>query len=358
MLKRIVGPTAAIAFLVQRCGSLPSTPQPPYEHRPEITLATGDVVSAEALSAALDGLKDQTGVNGYSAAVINDGVIVYHHVSGTADVAAGLPVTKETTFEAASLPKPLFGAFVVHLADEGVLDLDRPLADYWPHPDLTGDKRAELFTARMVLTHRTGLPNWRSDTADKILRIGFEPGTQYRYSGEGYEYLADVIMLLVETDDVGLDTRFRAWLLDPRGIDATSLVQSAETLDRKSKGYGNGEKFSNDVNYRVAEFDAAHSVHSEALCYAKAMIALMDGSALSEEATDVFYERQGTAIPADDPGRAVGLVDWGLGFAIYDTLAGTFYGHGGNNRGYTSFVAITPEAKWGVALSKGLVPRQ
>ncbi|NRA29915.1 MAG: beta-lactamase family protein [Parvularculaceae bacterium] len=341
---------AMVAATAQACTTVPPIPQPRFEPRDEVALASGQTISSTQLGATLDAIQEQTGVSGYSATLINDGVVVFHHVSGLADVDTGVPVDETTTFEAASLSKPLFGAFVVHLASQGLLDLDTSLASYWPHPDLADDPRAELFTARMVLTHQTGLPNWRSDSPSGELTIGFEPGERYSYSGEGYEYLADVLMHLLETDDEGLDRIFRSWLLDPRSIEATSFVQSAETLDRKSEGYGKGQKLSSDVNYRVPEFGAAHSVHSEALSYAKAMIALMDGSALTPDASATFYGRQDTPLPADFPGREVGLVDWGLGFAIYETPAGRFYGHGGNNRGYTNFVAINPETQWGVVI--------
>lgn len=323
--------------------SVPTAPAAP------VTLANGVQVASGTLNAAFNEAMQQSGVTGAAIAIINEGAIVYSYASGQASIATGAPVTPETTFEAASLSKPLFGAFVVYLAGEGVMDIDTPLTTYFPHPDLD-DPRAGLLTARMVLSHQTGLPNWRSHMADGQLAFQFDPGAGFSYSGEAYEYLADVLMEVLQTDDTGLDAVYRAWLTEPNGIDATSFVQAPETLARKSEGYQHGQRVGGDADYTVAEFGAAHSVHADAISYAQAMIALMDGSALGAEGQQAFYTPQNTPIPVDDPQRALGLTDWALGFSVYEMPLGRFYGHGGNNRGYTNVVTLNPETGWGLVM--------
>ena len=71
------------------------------------------------------------------------------------------PVEDDTMFAAASLTKPVFAAGVMALVDAGALELDRPLSLYLPEPYLADDERAASITARMVLSHTTGFPNWR-----------------------------------------------------------------------------------------------------------------------------------------------------------------------------------------------------
>ncbi|KGT10301.1 hypothetical protein NV63_00790 [Elizabethkingia anophelis] len=92
-------------------------------------------------------------------------------------------------FEAASLSKPVFSYFVLKLAHEGKLNLDKPLYQYLPADNIS-DERYKKITARMVLSHTTGLPNWSEITPIPLL---FNPGEKFSYSGEAFVYLAKVI---------------------------------------------------------------------------------------------------------------------------------------------------------------------
>ncbi len=60
-----------------------------------------------------------------------------------------------------------------------------------PKPFIVGDERLVKITARIVLSHRTGFPNWRGD--DGSLPIYFTSGERFSYSGEGYIYPQRVI---------------------------------------------------------------------------------------------------------------------------------------------------------------------
>src|SRR5262249_49289907 len=119
-------------------------------------------------------------IPGISIAVIKDFEVVYHRGFGVKNTATREPVDDDTVFEAASMTKPVFAYTVLRLVDRGVLDLDTPLYTYLPYEDIAHDDRYKLITARMVLTHRTGFPNWRTGKLD----IKFTPGTQVSYSGE------------------------------------------------------------------------------------------------------------------------------------------------------------------------------
>ncbi|MEM0929878.1 MAG: serine hydrolase domain-containing protein [Pseudomonadota bacterium] len=315
-----------------------------------ITLGSGAEVEREQLDTFFDQVIDAGAAPGLSVALINDGEVVYTHVAGLADVEAGQPVTSDTLFEAASLSKPIFGALAVSLAGDGIIDLDTPLADYLPHPDLAGVPEAAVITARMVLSHQTGLPNWRSDEPDDTLNFAFAPGSSYRYSGEGYEYLADVLMHQLETDDAGLNDEFRQRVIVPAGASETLFLQDADQMARTAAGYRQGEIVGEDEPGSGAEFGAAWSVHSAAADYARVMMALMDGSVLSEDEAALYFQPQGVSFPADEPSLAIGLSDWALGFSIFEIPIGRIYAHGGNNKGYTNFVAINPETAWGFVI--------
>jgi hypothetical protein len=100
-------------------------------------------------------------------------------------------VDHETVFQAGSVSKTVFAYAVMKLVERNILDLDTPLTRYSPIRILEGDPRLDLITARHVLSHTSGLPNWRSER--NPLSIRFTPGERYLYSGEGYSYLQSVV---------------------------------------------------------------------------------------------------------------------------------------------------------------------
>ncbi|HET9432232.1 MAG TPA: serine hydrolase, partial [Chitinophagaceae bacterium] len=132
-------------------------------------------------------------IPGVSLALIKDGKVVYHKAYGVSNIMTGDKVNDLTLYEAASITKPVFAFAVQRLVERGVIDLDKPLYLYLPYDDIAYDDRYKLITARHVLTHRTGFPNWRWMNQDGKLNLKFTPGTGYGYSGEGFEYLKMVV---------------------------------------------------------------------------------------------------------------------------------------------------------------------
>jgi len=123
--------------------------------------------------------------------VIRKGELVWSHYAG--EEQPGVPASAATRFNVASLTKPVVAETVLRLVDSGHLDLDEPLARYWVDPDVADDPRHNALTARQVLDHTTGFPNWRFFRADRKLAFEHAPGSHYGYSGEGFEYLARAV---------------------------------------------------------------------------------------------------------------------------------------------------------------------
>lgn len=156
-------------------------------------------------------------VPGLSIAVIRDKKIAWTGAFGVADPASGTPVRPDTVFQAASLTKPVAAYLALRLADRGVLDLDRPLWSILPHPQLEADPRARQITARHVLSHTTGLPNW----GDGKLETRFLPGERFGYSGEGFVWLQKTVEKLTGTP---LAELARREVFAPLGMTRSSLV--------------------------------------------------------------------------------------------------------------------------------------
>ena len=124
-----------------------------------------------------------------SIAIIRDGQLAWQRAFGVKDTGTNEPADTDSVFAACSNTKPVFAYGVVKLAEKGVLNLDTPLTKYTQRR-ITKDPRIELITARHVLNHTTGFPNWRQG---KDLPIEFTPGSQNQYSGEGFRYLQSVV---------------------------------------------------------------------------------------------------------------------------------------------------------------------
>src|SRR5579863_37794 len=136
-------------------------------------------------------LMEKAGVPGLSIAVIRDGKTAWTESFGVRNAETKKPVENDTMFNVGSLSKPVFAYGVLKLVDAGKLKLDEPLAPYLPREMTEGDPRFLQITARLVLSHRTGFPNWPGD--GKPLTIHFTPGERFSYSGSGMVLLQKAV---------------------------------------------------------------------------------------------------------------------------------------------------------------------
>ena len=135
----------------------------------------------------------------------------------------------------ASLTKPVTALVALKLINEGKLSLDEPVSKYFIDPDIKDDPRLQKLTIRFILSHQTGFPNWRYSEPNKKLRFQTTPGTQYQYSGEGYEYLRKVIEKRLGKD---FNAIAQAYVFQPLGMKNTSYVWSESAhASRFAKGH-------------------------------------------------------------------------------------------------------------------------
>ena len=172
-----------------------------------------------SLERDIPGLMEQATVPGLSAAMVGNGQTYWLHGFGVTNATSSEPVTPDTVFEAASLSKPVFAYAVLKLVDQGKLSLDTPLTAYLSKPYIEGDDRLAKITARFVLSHRTGFPNWRGD--GNPLTIRFTPGERFSYSGEGFVYLQRAVEQITgkPLNDFMTDAVFR-----PLGMASSSYI--------------------------------------------------------------------------------------------------------------------------------------
>ena len=335
--------TVSILFLATACSQ--HTGQPNAERTVRNLL--NQEISADSVNAFLETSMKQFNVQGASLIIINDGNVVYSRKEGYSNAEQQIKVTDKTIFEGASLSKPLFAYLVMMDVENGVLDLDRPLYEYLPYEDIAYDERYKKITTRMVLSHTSGFPNWRSDKKDAKLEINFDPGTSFEYSGEGYQYLAKVLADIHQTDDQGLEAIFQERIAKPLKMNFTKYIQGVDNLNHKASPYSKGVMI--EAEEVTEEFGAAYSLHTHAEDFSKWVMALLKEETLSASSYNELYKPQ-VVLPENSVYRQHGVVNWTLGFAEVHMPFGNLYAHAGNNQGYTSLFALNREQKWAVVM--------
>jgi CubicO group peptidase (beta-lactamase class C family) len=311
----------------------------------KIKTLSGDEITTAEMDKFLKIQMDSMDIKGLSIAIINDAKVVYHLSRGVADINSSDTVNDQTLFQASSMSKPIFAYFVMKMVEKGVLDLDTPLYKYLPYPDIEYDPRYKLITARMVLTHTSGFPNWRPNYQEK-LEIKFTPGTKYLYSGEGYMYLAKVIAHLTNRDLSNLDGLFQQEVCKPLNLKHTYFGMNDYVAKHLAKGH-KGNEIVYDKKFDIINFNSAGGLYTEAIDYANFLIAIMNEKGLKKTSFDEMLKEH-VQIPDDDnTKRFWGQTGYGCGFGMKSSIYGINYLHGGNNWGFTSSFMMNKEKKFG-----------
>ncbi|MER6560705.1 serine hydrolase domain-containing protein [Streptomyces sp. NPDC001027] len=336
-----------------------------------------------AVPTALAALLDD-GDAGGSVAVFVDGEPVVDVWGGLADVARGVPWQRDTLVNVYSVTKTMTALCALVLADRGALDLDAPVARYWPEFAAAGK---EAVLVRHLLSHTAGLPDWFGPVAEiydwpaATARLAaqapqWEPGSAAGYHSltQGFlvgevirritgrmpgEFFADEIAGPLDADfHIGLpaehddrlaptipppshDEDYTAAAADPAATDSpgsadpTGAPTPTPTAFRVRDG--------NSVAWRRAQIPAAGGF-GNARSVALVQSAMACGGAvggvrlLSRAGRDRAWEEQ---FSGED--RRLNMpISWGLG---YGRFGGT-YGWGGWGG---STVMIEPEARMVVA---------
>ena len=197
---------------------------------------TANWIPPDAFLADLPRLMQALRVPAIGMAVVERGEVVWARNLGVTNAETRAPVADDTLFEDASLSKPVFAYLVLQLADQGVIDLDAPLVRYRRMDYLADHPWVDRVTARDVLRHSTGLPNWRKDPAHEKLVPAVAPATRIDYSGEAFVWL----QLAVEAiTGESLDQTMRRLLFAPAGMRDSSYGWDAAMAARSVHGHGN-----------------------------------------------------------------------------------------------------------------------
>jgi CubicO group peptidase (beta-lactamase class C family) len=214
-----------------------------------------------------------------SIAIIRDGQVAWRRAFGVKDTGTNEPVDTDTVFAACSDTKPVFAYGVAKLCEKGVLNLDTPLPKYTSRR-ITADPRVELITARHVLNHTTGFPNWRQGPD---LPIQFTPGSRFQYPGEGFSYLQSVVE---EITDQSFEDFMRDNVLVPLGMTSSRVSWDTDYARQIAKPHDENGKRIADKFYTppsaaeraegLARYGAAAALMTTPTDYAKFLLEFLN----------------------------------------------------------------------------------
>lgn len=270
--------------------------------------ASPELPSESAIDDAVREAMEFTKAKGVALAVVDGGKVHYVRAFGDRN-AQGDPLTTDTVMYGASLTKSVFSYAVMTLVDAGKIKLDTPLKNYLdkplpsygpdakfpdkygPYKDLANDPRWEKITARMCLTHSVGFSNFWFVEPDQKLRIHFEPGSRYAYSGEGLILLQSVIERGRKDLGLGLDLRdVTQNIFDRLGMKRTSLMWRSDFASNLADGWNDaGKPEEHDERSKVR---VAGSMDTTISDFAKFAAALVRGDGLSKASRREIAKRQ------------------------------------------------------------------
>jgi CubicO group peptidase (beta-lactamase class C family) len=223
-------------------------------------VATADTPQSGVIAAKLQPFVDHHTLAGAVTLVASKDKVLSLEAVGFMDVAAKKPMRTDCLFWIASMSKPITGAALMILVDEGKVNVDDPVEKYLPEFKgqwLMGDQGKEYvllkkpkhpITVRNVLSHTSGLP-FRSameqPTLDMLpLKVAvasyamtplqFEPDSKYQYSNAGINTAGRIIEVVSGMPyEEFLDKR----LFQPLGMKDTTFWPSEEQLTRLAKSY-------------------------------------------------------------------------------------------------------------------------
>jgi CubicO group peptidase (beta-lactamase class C family) len=302
------------------------------------------------------------GIPGLTCAVIKDSVIVYENGFGFRKKDSSMTNDKNTIFNAASLSKTVFAYLVMLLKADGLINLDRPLKDYLEKPivdypnytDLSGDDRVNLITARMVLSHSTGFPNWRFLTDDGKLKFLFQPGSRFSYSGEGIHLLQ---MVIEKITGKGLQELAQQRIFNPFNMNHTSYIWQDEFEENYTFPHDKYER-PGKIRRRL-EADAAGSMQTTAGDYARFLQGLLQARGKEQVIVNEMFMPQisinskrmfGPDAWNETNENASKKLSWALGWGYFESKFGRAIFHTGHDLGAQNYAVLYIDKGIGLVL--------
>jgi len=186
----------------------------------------------------------QYNIPSLSIAVIDGGKIAWAKAYGLADAGEGRKADVHTLYQAASISKSVNALYILKLAQDGKLDLNKDIRTYlktWTFPD-NDFSTGKTITIKNLLSHTAGLStggfkgyeksealptineilDGRRPANSEAVRPVLNPGTKRQYSGGGTLVIKKILQDNIGEDYAGL---LKKEVLQPLGMTASTFEQ-------------------------------------------------------------------------------------------------------------------------------------
>lgn len=279
-------------------------------------------------------------VPGVSIAVVSEGAVSWAKGYGIRDT-DGSAVTPETLFQAASISKTGSAMTALRLVELGKLSLDEDVnrqLKTWKLPSSEA-MQGEKVTLRRLLSHTAGttvhgfpgyaqgepipslpqLLNGVKPANSPAVRVDIKPGTQWRYSGGGYEIVQQLVQDVTGKPYAEVT---RELVLQPLGMTHSTYQQPLPArLQATAATAYNGEGVAIPGKWHIYPEQAAAGLWTTPSDLARVILEIQKpGRVLTAKTVDLMTTRV--------------LDDYGLGLQLSDTDHQKAFNHGGANDGF------------------------
>lgn len=356
-------------------------------------LADEPIINFAEFDAYIEQTMQDWQVPGVAVAIVKDGKIVHLKTYGVSSLKSKKPLTAQTIFPIASLTKGFTAAILSRLVDEGKIGWDDRVRKYLPDFKLADEAASEAFTIEDLLSHRSGLPGFASDT---LVETGWTAQEIYQAihkiplknpfrSTYDYQNVFPGLAGWIAASVVGkpLSEVYESYLFHPLHLDQASLGKDGLTggeslwarLKKKIASYFSDQSHQycqldgkalevpggNDGIYC---FEASRGVNASITDMAKWMLFQLDdgihnGKPLISQANIQRMRTSHINVGAPQGGRLfpkerVKNIAYGMGWFIHDYDRLDVLGHMGGMTGVRSIIAIVPQEKLGIVILSNL----
>ena len=345
--------STVLVLILTGCASAPM--------RPAIIVPNDYEASKQYLAALIQYQMKKNDVTGLSIALVDDQRIVWKQGFGYADKAQNIPATPETLYRVASISKLFTATAAMQLAEQGRMDIDKPLQTYIPEFSMKASATDGIITPRNIMTHHSGLPrdylkgmfnNHPQPFTDITTAITGTPltyptGLIFSYSNVGITLLGHAIQNVTGKP---FEQHLQESVLQPLGMKNSSFTTALPTSSLMSKGYRQGVQMeepalsdtpAGGLNTNVLDLSRFLS-----MTFAKGMAG--ERQILKADTVGEMLRPQNADVPLDlNFHMGLGWILSGLGSITIEN-AGTVAHHGGASILFHSQTITLPEHKLGV----------